>query len=124
MIPFTPLISSDPPVQFIISFTNNKAGNYIAVGTNGKIIHNLPEEELPDGELSILENWKDLVFAHVSYNNPGDSRKYHIYGVKKDGSIKNIKIGKVYRHFKGNYYFVENVALDSETKEEMVLYTP
>ena len=33
-------------------------------------------------------------------------------------------IGKVYRHFKGNYYFVENVALDSETKERMVVYKP
>ena len=32
--------------------------------------------------------------------------------------------GKVYRHFKGNYYFVENVALDSETKERMVVYKP
>lgn len=31
-------------------------------------------------------------------------------------------IGRVYKHFKGNYYVVENVALDSETKEEMVVY--
>ncbi len=36
----------------------------------------------------------------------------------------NVKIGKVYRHFKGNYYFVENVAYDSETKERMVVYKP
>ena len=36
----------------------------------------------------------------------------------------NVKIGKVYRHFKGNYYFVENVALDSENKERMVVYKP
>lgn len=35
-----------------------------------------------------------------------------------------VEIGKVYRHFKGNYYFVENVALDSETKEKMVVYKP
>lgn len=35
-----------------------------------------------------------------------------------------VKIGKVYRHFKGNYYFVENVALDSETKERLVVYKP
>lgn len=35
-----------------------------------------------------------------------------------------VEIGKVYRHFKGNYYFVENVALDSETKERMVVYKP
>ena len=31
-------------------------------------------------------------------------------------------IGRVYKHFKGNYYVVENVALDSETKEEVVVY--
>ncbi len=31
-------------------------------------------------------------------------------------------IGRVYKHFKGNFYVVENVALDSETKEEMVVY--
>ncbi len=38
--------------------------------------------------------------------------------------MEQVKIGKVYRHFKGNYYFVENVALDSETKERMVVYKP
>lgn len=38
--------------------------------------------------------------------------------------MEQVKIGKVYRHFKGNYYFVENVALDSETKERVVIYKP
>lgn len=38
--------------------------------------------------------------------------------------MEEIKIGKVYRHFKGNYYFVENIALDSETKERIVVYKP
>ena len=38
--------------------------------------------------------------------------------------MKEVKIGKVYRHFKGNYYFVENIAYDSETKERMVVYKP
>ncbi len=38
--------------------------------------------------------------------------------------MEEVKIGKVYRHFKGNYYFVENVALDSETKERIVVYKP
>ena len=38
--------------------------------------------------------------------------------------MEQVKIGKVYRHFKGNYYFVENVALDSETKERVVVYKP
>ncbi len=38
--------------------------------------------------------------------------------------MPEVKIGKVYRHFKGNYYFVENIAYDSETKERMVVYKP
>lgn len=38
--------------------------------------------------------------------------------------MSQVKIGKVYRHFKGNYYFVEDVALDSETKERVVIYKP
>ena len=38
--------------------------------------------------------------------------------------MDQIIIGKVYRHFKGNYYFVEDVAYDSETKERMVVYKP
>lgn len=38
--------------------------------------------------------------------------------------MEEVKIGKVYRHFKGNYYFVENVALDSKTKERIVVYKP
>lgn len=33
-------------------------------------------------------------------------------------------IGKVVRHFKGNYYFIENISMDSETKETMVVYKP
>ena len=35
-----------------------------------------------------------------------------------------IQVGKVYRHFKGNYYYIQEVALDSETKERMVVYRP
>lgn len=33
-------------------------------------------------------------------------------------------IGKVFRHFKGNYYFIENISRDSETKEDIVVYRP
>ena len=28
--------------------------------------------------------------------------------------MEKVETGKVYRHFKGNYYFVENVAYDSK----------
>lgn len=33
-----------------------------------------------------------------------------------------VKVKSVYRHFKGNYYFVEDVATHSETGEKMVVY--
>lgn len=38
--------------------------------------------------------------------------------------MEQVEIGKVYRHFKGNYYFVENIAYDSESQERMVVYKP
>lgn len=28
----------------------------------------------------------------------------------------------IYKHFKGNYYIVEDIAIDSETQQELVLY--
>ncbi len=33
-----------------------------------------------------------------------------------------LKINGIYKHFKGDYYLVIDVAYDSETKEEMVIY--
>lgn len=38
--------------------------------------------------------------------------------------MEQVQIGKIYRHFKGNYYFIEDIALDSETKERVVIYKP
>lgn len=38
--------------------------------------------------------------------------------------MDEVKIGRVYRHFKGNYYFVENIAYDSENKQRMFVYKP
>lgn len=36
--------------------------------------------------------------------------------------MNELKIHGIYRHFKGDYYLVEDIALDSETKEKMVVY--
>ena len=36
--------------------------------------------------------------------------------------MNELKLHHVYRHFKGDYYLVEDVARDSETQEEMVVY--
>ncbi len=38
--------------------------------------------------------------------------------------MEEVKINRVYRHFKGNYYFVENIAYNSENLEKMVVYKP
>lgn len=35
---------------------------------------------------------------------------------------KEIKVGRIYKHFKGDYYLVEDIVIDSETKGKMVLY--
>ena len=36
--------------------------------------------------------------------------------------MNELKIHGVYKHFKGDYYLVEDVAFYSETKEEYVVY--
>ena len=36
--------------------------------------------------------------------------------------MREIKIKGIYKHFKGDYYLVEDIAIDSETKEENVVY--
>jgi hypothetical protein len=35
---------------------------------------------------------------------------------------QEIQLHRVYRHFKGDYYLVEDLAHDSETDEEVVIY--
>ncbi len=37
-------------------------------------------------------------------------------------SERDIVIHGIYRHFKGNYYIVEDLARDSETQETVVVY--
>ena len=36
--------------------------------------------------------------------------------------MEEVKVGRVYRHFKGNYYLVEEIVKNSETLEDMVVY--
>ena len=36
--------------------------------------------------------------------------------------LRKIKIKGVYKHFKGKYYIVEDIGIDSETLEEKVIY--
>jgi hypothetical protein len=36
--------------------------------------------------------------------------------------MNNIKIKGIYKHYKGDLYLVEDIAYDSETEEELVIY--
>lgn len=36
--------------------------------------------------------------------------------------MRELKINGIYKHFKGDYYLVQDIANDSETKGKMVVY--
>ena len=60
-------------------------------------------------------------------------KKEHLYSNKKKNTYQNKDgrqgsmiysdyIGKVVRHFKGNYYYINDICMDSETKEYTIIY--
>ena len=55
------------------------------------------------------------------YNNEKNHSYQNSDGVQ-GSKVYTDYIGKVVRHFKGNYYFIENICMNSETKEYMVIY--
>lgn len=40
------------------------------------------------------------------------------------GDKDEVEVKRVYRHFKGKWYYVHDLVVDSETREEMVSYQP
>ena len=59
----------------------------------------------------------------------------YTYGYQKNISYQNTNgeqgsmiytdyIGKVVRHYKGNYYYIEDICIHSETNEYMIIYKP
>lgn len=72
----------------------------------GQVIFEILEDDVSEDLL--YENQKNQ-----SYNNEDGTVGSKIY---------NEYVGKVVRHYKGNYYFVENISKDSETLEDLVEY--
>ncbi len=65
----------------------------------------------------------DNVVTDLSYPNENTPVYQDEHGLS-GSKIYADYIGKVVRHFKGNYYFIENISMDSETKETIVVYKP
>lgn len=57
--------------------------------------------------------------------NKSKQRNDQSYGENEtmESELKNeLKLHRIYRHFKGDYYLVEDLAKDSETGQDMVVY--
>ena len=78
--------------------------------------------DLRIGQL-VLEEITDGITEDLLYPN----EKTPMYQ-NEDGTVGSKiytdYIGKVFRHFKGNYYFIESISTDSETKEDVIVYRP
>lgn len=58
-----------------------------------------------------------------AYLYPNEKKAIYQNKDGRQGSmIYSNYIGKVVRHFKGNYYFIEDICMDSETKEYTIIY--
>ena len=91
-----------------ISITNNSTNTYVI----------LPKIKIAQ---VVFENMDAVVSENLLYsneNNPAYQNEDGLQGSK----VYNDFIGKVVRHFKGNYYYIEDVGLNSETKECVIIY--
>lgn len=71
----------------------------------------------------VFEELTDGITEDLLYGNEKTPMYQNEEGLK-GSKIYADYIGKVVRHFKGNYYFIENISTDSETKEDVIVYKP
>lgn len=71
----------------------------------------------------IFEEITDGITEELLYQNARTSMYQN-----EDGTVGSKiyadYVGKVFRHFKGNYYFIESISMDSETNEDIIVYRP
>lgn len=91
-----------------ISITNNSTNTYII----------LPKIKIAQ---VVFEEMDSKVSENLLYSNEATPSYQNEDGIQ-GSKVYNDFIGKVVRHFKGNYYYIEDVALNSETKESVIVY--
>jgi hypothetical protein len=64
-----------------------------------------------------LEEAKEYSKSHAAEQVPGEDKPHFL-----DFPGRKVVKNGIYRHFKGKYYLVEDIANNSETGEEMVVY--
>lgn len=102
---------------------------HINPGYKGKlnitIVNNSPNtyEITPNIQIAqvVFESMEETVKEELLYNNEPNPVYQDEDGMQGSKIYKDY-IGKVVRHFKGNYYYIENICMDSETKEYIVVY--
>ena len=102
---------------------------HINPGYKGKlnitIINNSPNtyEITPNIQIAqaVFESMEEKVKENLLYNNEPNPIYQDEDGMQGSKIYKDY-IGKVVRHFKGNYYYIENICMDSETKDYIVVY--
>lgn len=102
---------------------------HINPGYKGKlnitIINNSPNtyEITPNIQIAqvVFESMEETVKEELLHNNEQNPVYQDENGMQGSKIYKDY-IGKVVRHFKGNYYYIENICMDSETKEYIVVY--
>lgn len=112
----------------------NRLGIFITIqhlnpGFKGKlnltVINNSPNTYLitPDTKIAqvVFESLDKPVSEDLMYYNE-PTPFYQNETTPQGSKIYGDFIGKVVRHFKGNYYYIENICMDSETKEYVVIY--
>ena len=64
----------------------------------------------------------DKIVKKVQLYSSKNKVSYQNKDGRQGSMIYSDYIGKVVRHFKGNYYFIEDICMDSETKEYTIIY--